>query len=174
MAEPSARFNHILAPVGKKSFLLMGQTDEEVEQNEVASSLNVFNHETRKWENYSIDEKDRPPGMSSGGHVSHENFIYAFGGREDGGTRRYNTLHKFDTVNLKWIVFPPTVNSSAEIPMPKAGCEPVVINDQFCLFGGYGTPAVRPVQPNSSFHLNEPVYDRGFTNEFHFYNLRNG
>ena len=50
--EPSARFNHILAPVGGKSYLLGGETDpfrEEAERNRVAGLLSVFDLTEDRW-----------------------------------------------------------------------------------------------------------------------------
>jgi hypothetical protein len=173
--EPSARFNHILAPVGGKSYLLGGETDpfrEEAERNRVAGLLSVFDHEAKQWEHDRyINGDEKPPGVRSGGFISGERFIYSFGGRADTGFERYNTLHKFNTEKMEWIAFPPNVVTT-ETPIPKAGCEPVIIDDKLCLFGGYGTPT-GPPQPDSSFTFDEGVYDKGNTNEFHVYNLKN-
>ena len=178
MEEPSPRFNHILSPVGGRSFLLAGQTDpfeSEEERDRVVSILSVFDHETKQWEHRKINVDNKPPGMRSGGYVTHGKVIYSFGGREDTGLGRYNTLHKFDTEELRWIAFPPNIHSYAEAPMPKSGCEPVIIEDKLCLFGGFGThTATGPLQPGSRFETDEGVYDRGNTNEFHLYNLRDG
>ena len=107
----------------------------------------VFDHETKQWEHRKINVDHKPPGMRSGGHGK---VIYSFGGREDTGLGRYNTLHKLDTEELRWIAFPPNIHSYAEAPMPKSGCEPVIIEDKLCLFGGFGThTATGPLQPGS-------------------------
>ena len=175
MEEPSARFNHILAAVGGKSYLLGGETDpfrQQTERDRVASVLSVFDHGARQWEAdpYVIGLEEKPPGIRSGGFVAGGKFIYSFGGRADTGFGRYNTLHKFDTEEMRWIAFPPNVNS-AEAPIPKGGCEPVIIDNKLCLFGGFGTRTADQPQPGSSFDFDEGVYDRGNTNEFHVYNL---
>ena len=174
--EPSPRFNHILVPIKGKSFLLAGETDrfgEEAVRDRAASLLSVFDHDAKEWEHRAIYVDNKPRGVRSGGFVAQGKFIYSFGGRDDTGFGRFNTLHKFDTEELRWIAFPPSIVST-ETPIPKAGCEPVIIDNKLCVFGGYGTPTDPRIQPGSDFHHDEGVHDRGNTNEFHVYNLKNG
>ena len=174
--KPPPRLNHILAPVGGKSYLLMGQVDPfevEAEREKVAATMWVFDHAAEEWEERMINKEEKPPGMRTGGFIAHDKYIYAFGGREDAGNGRYNKLHKFDTEQLRWIALPPNANPAVDVPMPKAGCEPVVIDGKFCLFGGYGTPA-DPYRESENFVLDGDYNDRGHTNEFHLYNLNTG
>ena len=52
LQEPSPRYNHILASVGNRSYLLGGQTEkfgEEDERKQIASVVRVFDHTAREW-----------------------------------------------------------------------------------------------------------------------------
>ena len=175
MGEPSPSFDHILAAVGTKSYLWGGHTknfDDPKTREEVASVLSVFDHEMKQWERRTIITDQKPPGMRPGGFVAQDNFIYSFGGRHDTTKERYNILHKFDTAQLRWIAFPPCINLPEEAPLPKAGCEPVIIDGKLCLFGGCGVCSHEGhVQRGSTFHVDREYKEKGHTNEFHLYNL---
>ena len=79
--EPSARFNHILAPVGGKSYLLGGETDnfkEVYERNRIAGVLRIFDHSAKQWEadhDISKSGNEKPLGVRTGGFVSGEKVI---------------------------------------------------------------------------------------------------
>ena len=178
LQEPSPRYNHILASVGNRSYLLGGQTEtfgEEDERKQIASVVHVFDHTTREWVTQGdIAGHARPPNLRSGGFVSHNSDIYSFGGRDDTSDKRYNYLHKFDTNSLRWSVLP-NFNQPPKAPMPKAGCELFLIDGKVCAFGGYGTPLdPEEKQPHSEYHREEGLYEIGHTNEFHSYSLQKG
>lgn len=178
--EPSPRYNHILGSVGNRSYVLVGQTekfDEENEREQLANVVHAFDHTTREWvPPGEIAGHSRPPSLRSGGFVSYNSDIYSFGGRNDTNGNRHNSLHKFDTNSLSWTVLPSFNPQPPEAPMPKSGCELVVIDGKLCVFGGYGTPTsqVDSLQPYSEYHREEGLYDKGHTNEFHFYSLQKG
>ena len=180
--EPSPRYNHILVSIDQNSFLWGGQTkdfDSEEERKKLGSVVNVFDHKTRRWCQKGVDKSvaddNSPPGLRSGGFVAWGSDIFSFGGRDSVGGQRFNSLHQLDTTTLRWRRLP-CFSEKCDMPMPKSGCEVVVMDDKLCLFGGYGTPADPPgtLQPKSKFDREEGLYRKGHTNEFHFYSLRRG
>ena len=54
--------------------------------------------------------------------------------------------------------------------MPKTGCGMIAFRNSLVVFGGYGVPQ-GPTEPQSFIKRTD---GRGWTNEFHIYNLSEG
>ena len=179
--EPSPRYNHICTAVGLRSVLWGGQIndfDNEQTRKRLASVVDEFHHSTRTWcQQRLCRDAERPPGLRCGGFVTLGQNIYAFGGHDDSIGRKYNSLHELKTDSLEWCKLPAR-NPRSHLPMPKGGCEMATFGNKVLgLFGGYGKPIDLPgacLQPESQFDPDNDVYKRGYTNEFHLYDLNRG
>ena len=60
---------------------------------------------------------------------------------------------------------------NADGAMPKCGCGMIAFRNSLVVFGGYGRPRGR-TQPQS--FIKNTTDGRGWTNEFHIYNLSEG
>ncbi|XP_064393442.1 uncharacterized protein LOC135340942 isoform X2 [Halichondria panicea] len=107
-----------------------------------------------------------PPGEWGGFSACVGRCLYTFGGYD--GSSYFNDVSKLDLDTLQWT----KVQSSDNQPMKKAGCGLICVNDKtLCCIGGYGIEG--PTQPGSTF--TSPWSDgRGWTNEFHFFDIQNG
>ncbi len=107
-----------------------------------------------------------PPGEWGGFSACVGRCLYTFGGYD--GSSYFNDMSKLDLDTLQWT----KVQSSDNQPMKKAGCGLICVNDKtLCCIGGYGIEG--PTQPGSTF--TSPWSDgRGWTNEFHFFDIQNG
>ena len=102
--------------------------------------------------------------------------IYHFGGYN--GHSNHNSLHCLNTATLEWTEI--HSQTPGNQPMPKSACGMVTYHDEtvgvtsIAVLAGYGTP-VTPIQPGSTFIPSTEFTDgRGWTNEFHLFNLTNG
>ena len=57
--------------------------------------------------------------------------------------------------------------------MPKYGCGMIAFRNGLVVFGGYGEPR-RPTEPQSYITKTSYTDGRGWTNEFHIYNISEG
>ncbi|XP_064393408.1 uncharacterized protein LOC135340916 isoform X2 [Halichondria panicea] len=106
-----------------------------------------------------------PPGEYGGCSVCVGRCLYTFGGHD--GSSYFNDMSKLDLDTLQWT----KVQTSGSQPMKKALCELVRVNERtLCCIGGYGIEGT--TQPGSTFTRHTD--GRGWTNEFHFFNVENG
>ena len=112
-----------------------------------------------------------PPGLVYGVCTSINNKLYTYGGGDGGGDSLYTgTLSQLDTSTMEWKLLTSDIG-----PMKKRGAGMIALNnEQLAVLGGYGIPT-SPTQPGSSFVRNGSISDgRGWTNEFHIFNISNG
>ena len=106
-----------------------------------------------------------PPGELDGRSVSVGRYLFTFGGHDE--SSYFNDVYKLDLDTLQWT----KVQSSGSSPVKKIACGLVRVNERtLCCFGGYGIEG--PTQPGSTF--TRDTNGRGWTNEFQFFNVKNG
>ena len=108
-----------------------------------------------------------PPGEYGGCFVCVGRCLYTFGGHD--GSSYFNDMSKLDLDTLQWN----KVQTSGSQHMKKAYCGLVRVNERtLCCFGGLGIEGT--TQPGSTFIKTEWPDGSEWTNEFHFFDTRNG
>ena len=141
----------------------------------LASSIETFDSFHEKWEQKGTTGLV-PPGLYDGVCTTVSESLYHFGGFD--GNTNHNSLHCLHSVTLEWTQVHSQI--SCNQPMPKSGCGMVTYHEEavgvtsLAVFAGYGKP-ITLTQPGSSFVPSTMLSDgRGWTNEFHLFNLTNG
>ena len=175
--QPAPRFQQTAAQIGHKTFLWGGRTQDFTARGRqmLASSIQTFDSFHEKWEQKGTTGH-APPGLHQGACTTVSESLYHFGGWDEHSN--HNSLHCFNCVTLEWTqVHSQTPGNQ---PMPKSGCGMVTYHEEavgvtsLAVFAGFGKP-ITPTQPGSSFVKNTAFTDgRGWTNEFHLFNLTNG
>ena len=173
LCQPSPRFGHCAAQVEEKTYLWGGRTQDfsTGARKTLASELNTFDAFTETW-NTTVTTGVPPPGLCDGGCTVIDNLLYYFGGRDH--YSYYNSLHCINSITAEWKEL--SSQNPVNQPMPKVGFEIVTYTDtaSLAVFAGYGIPR-HPTQPGAKFVQNTKYTDgRGWTNEFHLFNLTNG
>ena len=172
--EPMPRFRYVSAQVGSKVLVYSGWTQDRSEQSKhrLASAVEVFDTRTELWETKQTTGELPVPGLFGAACASLNEDLFTYGGM-DGNGRKMASLHRLDTQTYHWYKLSPR-NAKEESPMAKSGAGMIGCGDNLALFAGYGLPH-GPIQPGSSFVEDTRCTDgRGWTNEFHFYRLREG
>ncbi len=154
--EPSPRLRQFSAAVDGRHYLWRGLGPGEWGSNIIA----VYDPSTELW-NLLPTTGPLPPGEVGGCSVCVGRCLFTFCGWD--GSSYVNDMSKLDLDTLQWT----KVQTSGSPPMKKAGCGLLVhVNETtLCCFGGYGIEG--PTQPGSTF-------TSGYTNEFHFFDTKNG
>ena len=170
--EPSPRFFHGAATVGRKCYLRGGRVQDfsESGRRKLASAVETFDPYLETWEEHHTTGEP-PPGLYLGACTSLLDSLYWFGGYD--GSSYYNSLHRLDTTTLEWREIQPL--NQADGPMRKGECGMVsFLQDQLAVFGGYGIPT-GPTQPGAMFTKNTHFTDgRGRSNELHVFTITEG
>ena len=172
--EPSPRFLHGTAPVGRRCYLWGGRVQDFSEscRRKLTSTVEIFDPYQETWENHPTTGVP-PPGLYAGACTSLFNSLYWFGGYD--GSSYYNSLHRLDTTTLvqEWRELQPL--NKADGPMRKGGCGMVpFLRDKLATFGGFGIPT-GPTQPGAVFMKDTKHTDgRGWSNELHVFNITKG
>ena len=168
--EPMPRAWHTACQTGSKTLVHGGRTRDfsENTKRRLACVVQMYDSYTEVWQQKEVTGEAPAPGMYLAASASVEDDLFTFGGLD--GSRRYNALHVLKRAT-QWIELCP-LNDRAESPMAKSGAGMVAFGNILAVFGGYGTPH-GPTQPGSSF-IKRAGSDRGWTNEFHIYNLEDG
>ena len=168
--QPSPRFWHRAAQVRHKTYLWGGVT-----ANFLTTEIEAFDTFSETWTK-KILKGVAPPGLRSGGFAVVAETLYYFGGNDRNSY--YSSLHSLNTETLEWREL--QSKNPTDQPMPKVGHGIVTYHDEtvgvtsLAVLAGYGKP-VTPIQPGSSFIPSANHSDgRGYTNEFHLFNLTNG
>ena len=139
----------------------------------LASSIEIFDSFHEKWEQKGT-MGHAPPGLYNGVCTTVSESLYHFGGWDDHSYR--NSLHCLNSVTLEWT----QVHSQPahDQPMHKFGCGMTAYHKEdttyLAIIAGYGIPH-RATQPGTQFIQNtNNTSGRGWTNEFHLFNLANG
>ena len=169
--EPLPRFCHISSRVGSKVVVQGGRTkDFSVKRRRHFSSVvEIFDPYSESWEQRPVTGDAPSPGTNAAASASLLDDLFSFGGTD--GSQFFNTLRRLDTEKLCWSQVSPQNADGA--PMPKSGCGMIAFGNGLGVFGGYGVPR-GPTEPQSFIKSTKFTDGRGWTNEFHIYNLSQG
>ena len=169
--EPLPRFCHISSRVGSKVVVQGGLTNDfsEKSRRHFSSVVEIFDPYSESWEQRPVTGDAPAPGTYGAASASLHDDLFSFGGYDG---RPFNTLRRLDTEKLCWSQVSPQNADGA--PMPKYGCGIIALGSGLGVFGGYGVPR-GPTEPQSFIKNTTRSTDgRGWTNEFHIYNLSQG
>ena len=162
--EPTPRFAHISECAGNKAVVQGGVTNDSSEKQS-NSVVEIFNSEL--WKQTQVVGDGPSPVTYLAASASLHDDLFTFGGKDCSGF--LNSVHRLDTKTWCWNRVSPQNADGA--PMPKYGCGMIALGNSLGVFGGYGIPP----HPSASFIKNTKHTDgRGWTNEFHIYNLQEG
>ena len=172
--EPKPRIYHTAWQTGSKTLVHGGCTRDSWKNAKrhlpMASVLEMFDAHTEVWQQKEVTGESLAPAVYAAASASVDDDLFTFGGWD--GSRDYNALHLLKHAT-QWIELCPQ-NDRAESPMAKTGAGMVAFGNNLAVFGGHGIPH-GPTQPGSSFISNTDYTDgKGWTNEFHIYNLKDG
>ena len=168
--EPLPRYLHLSGRVGSKVVLQGGLTEDfpETSRQHLSSVVEIFDLYTESWEKRPVTGDAPSPGAYIAASASLHDDLFSFGGFD--GSQFFNTLRRLDAEKCWSQVSPQNADGA---PMPKAECGMIALGNGLGVFGGYGVP--RGATEPQSFIRNTRFTDgRGWTNEFHIYNLSQG
>ena len=161
--EPPPRFGHFSAPVECHLCVSGGRTkDSSKEKGEL---VHTFNQLSESWSSKQCQGPSPPDRLYAGASAYAGHHLYLYGGSD--GSRYQNSLHQLDTRSWTWS------HLSSAGPMRKDGCGMVTYDETLLCFGGYGE-ASDTTQPGAEFIKSSRHTHRGWTNEFHAYDLKEG
>ena len=166
--EPLPRRSHISGRVGSLAVVQGGLTvdfSEESKQH-LSSVVEIFDPYSESWEQRQVEGNAPSPGTYVAASASLHDDLFSFGGFD--GSQHFNTVHRLDTKTWCWSQVSPQNADGA--PMPKIGSGIIAIRNSLVVFGGRGRPR-GPTEPQSFIKF---FGGRGWTNEFHIYNLSEG
>ena len=166
--EPLPRYKHISQCVGSKVLVQGGQTKEN-SRKYLSTIVEIFDPYSELWEQKQVKGDGPQPGIYSAASASLHGDFFSFGGHCDGS--HFNTLHRLDTKTWHWYQLSPQNADGA--PMPKYGCGMISFGSSLVVFGGYGI-SQRPTEPHSFIKNAKFTDGKGWTNEFHIFNLSEG
>ena len=136
--------------------------------NQVENTINVFNPYEEKWTTHK--STGHPIRIYSGASAALGKNLYHFGGFN--GQEYIGYLYQF---NSTWnITTMDDLKHHNNAPMRKVGSSIINDGEKLICTGGYG-PLSRPHQLQSQFILDNNHDDgRGWTNELHSFNLKEG
>ena len=169
--EPQPRFWYISLCLGSKVVVQGGRTKDfsGTGKQHLRSVVEIFDLYSESWEQRPVTGDAPSPGTYLAASASLHDDLFSFGGFD--GSQRFNTLHRLDTEKLCWSQVSPQNADGA--PMSKAGCGMIAFGNGLGVFGGYGVPRA-PTEPRSFLKSTIFTDGRGWTNEFHIYNLSEG
>ena len=170
--EPLPRRWHISGRVGSLAVVQGGETKDfsEERKQHLSSVVEIFDPYSESWEQRQVEGNAPSPGTHFAASASLHDDLFSFGGRD--GSQRFNTVHRLDTKTWCWSQVSPQNANGA--PMPKYGCGMIAFRNSLVVFGGCGVPQ-GPTEPQSFIKIIVGYTDgRGWTNEFHIYNLSEG
>ena len=169
--EPLPRFCHNSSRAGSKVVVQGGRTKDfsGKSRQHLSSVVEIFDPYSESWEQRPVTGDAPSPGTYAAASASLHDDLFSFGGTD--GSRPFNTLHRLDTEKLCWSQVSPQNADGA--PMPKYGCGIIALGSGLGVLGGYGVPR-GPTEPRSFIKHTGFTDGRGWTNEFHIYNLLQG
>ena len=169
--EPLPRFNHISCRVGSKVVVQGGRTKDfsEKSRQHLSSVVEIFDPYSELWEQRQVTGEAPSPGSCGAASASLHGDLFCFGGVYGG--QYFNTVHRLGTEKLCWSQV--SHQNADGAPMPKYGCGMIACGNSLGVFGGYGVPR-GPTEPQSFINDTRSTDGRGWTNEFHIYNLSEG
>ena len=136
----------------------------------LGSVIETFDPFLERWEQQPTTGAP-PLGMYRGTCASIQDSLYTYGGWD--GSSPQSGLYRLCTSAMEWRKLEERIPQDG--PMRKFGCRMVQLsNSILVLFGGYGFPRAA-IQPGSSFIKSQRFSDgRGWTNEFHLFDVKKG
>ena len=142
----------------------------EESKQELSSVVEIFDPYTESWEQIQVKQNHPSPGTYLQASATLHDDLFSFGG-EDESYDFFNTVHKLDTKTWSWSqVSSPNADGA---PMLKIGSGMTAFRNSLVVFGGYGVPRGH-IDPQSFVKNTFTTDGRGWTNEFHIYNLSEG
>ena len=164
MAEPPPRWGHFSAAVeGHLVCLSGGRTKGSIKEK--GELVHTFNQLSESWSSKQCQGPSPPDGLYACASAYAGHHLYLYAGADK--SRYHNSLHQLDT--RSWTMS----HLSSAGPMHKAGCRMVTYDETLLCFGGYGFPS-STTQLGAEFTKNSNGTGRGWTNEFHAYDLKEG
>ena len=179
--EPLPRYGHNAQRVSSKLVLQGGRTIDfkKETQQQLSSVVEVFDPYSEVWEQISVEGDVLPPGRFSAASASLNDSLFSFGGciyswpSPNFTTQYFNALYRLDTRTWRWSEASP--QNARGAPMPKCNSGMVALRNNLLVFGGYGIPVSSFPESKSHFvKASIPNDGRGWTNEFHIYNISEG
>ena len=139
------------------------------------TSLQVYHPCLESWRQLHT-QGPPPPRVYLGASANSENYLYVYGGVKDDNVSYSGCLHRLDTKTSSWTQLSA---HSANAPMKKKGSAMILYENSVIVVGGFG---IRngPIQPGSEWEKwrdkddDEDPNTKGWTNEMHKYDLREG
>ena len=162
--EPDPRYAPYSSVINEELYVWGGKM-------EVTTSLQVYHPCLESWRQLHTHGPP-PPGVCAGASAHSENYLYVYGGVK--GRSNSGCLHKLDTKTSSWTQL---AAHSANAPMKKNGSGMIIYENSVIVIGGFG---IRngPIQPGSEWRKgrddDEDPNTKGWTNEMHKYDLREG
>ena len=170
--EPLPRAYHISGRVGSLAVVQGGLTKDSSEESKqhLSSVVEIFDPYSESWEQRQVEGNAPPPGTYFAASASLHDDLFSFGGKDE-SENYFNAVHRLDTKTWCWSQVSPQNADGA--PMPKFGCGMIAFRNSLVVFGGFGRPQ-GPTEPQSFIKDTGYTDGRGWTNEFHIYNLSEG
>ena len=170
--EPLPRCDHISGRVRSLAVVQGGRTNNFSEESKqhLSSVVEIFDPYSESWEQRQVEGNTPSPGTYNAASASLHDDLFSFGGW-DGRDLFFNTVHRLDTKTWCWSQVSPQNADGA--PMPKYRCGMIAFRNSLVVFGGFGRPQ-GPTEPQSFIKSTSYTDGRGWTNEFHIYNLSEG
>ena len=166
--EPLPRFHHNSSRVGSKVVVQGGLTKDfsEKSRRHLSSVVEIFDPYSESWEQRPVTGDAPSPATFLAASASLHDDLFSFGGTDD--WHFFNTLRRLDPEKLCW-----SPQNADGAPMPKYGCGMIAFGSGLGVFGGFGVPRGL-TEPRSFIQYTGDTDGRGWTNEFHIYNLSEG
>ena len=142
----------------------------EKSKQHLSSVVEILDPYSESWEQRQVGGNAPSPGTYASASASLHDDLFSFGGY-DGKDFFFKTVHRLDTKMWCWSQVSP--QSADGAPMPKIGCRMIAFGSSLVVFGGIGIPQ-GPTEPRSFIKITTITDGRGWTNEFHVYNLSEG
>ena len=170
--QPVPRYCHISACINEKVIVYSGESPKVVSK-QLASTVDVFDIYKEEWHGETLTGQTPSTSLYRAASCSQNTNLYFFGGTASDKFK--NGLFKISNEDSRYRCSKLSGFNADGCPMPKFGAGLVDFGNNLGVFGGYGKP--RRTQPRSSFIEDNDYYyydGRGWTNEFHVFNLKEG
>ena len=164
--EPTPRFWHQAFLHEEQVYVRGGQTDDlESERNTLERTLKHFDSVREVWQGIKTEGTPHP-GLTQVACVCIEGLLYLY------GTHERKVLSQLDLGTLVWSQLWETLEKDdGRTPMAKTAAGMVPFKgEHLALFAGYAFPS-GPLQPGSEWTPNPYETSKGWTNEFHLFNI---
>ena len=165
--EPTPRFWHQAFSHEGQVYVRGGMADKfNSDQNTLTTTLKHFDPVHETWQGMIKTEGVPHPGLTQVARVCVDDILYMYGSHER------KVLSQLDLQKFVWSQLWDTVEKDdGKTPMVKAAAGMVHFSGgHLALFGGYASPS-GPLQPGSECTPNPYETNKGWTNEFHLFNI---